>query len=68
VSWDKLDDLEAAAQFEEVAIDNLRELMSKRIPLAKAFLKAVVKANKKGMVCNSMNHTGTSGGGKKQSK
>jgi hypothetical protein len=68
VSWNKLDDLEVASQFEEVAMNNLRELMSKGIPLAKAFLKSVAKDNKKGMVYNSMNHTRSSGGGKKQSK
>jgi hypothetical protein len=44
ITWDKLNDQETAAEFQEVAMANLRELTSKGIPMAKAFSKTIVKA------------------------
>jgi hypothetical protein len=44
VSWDKLDEPEAVATFEEAALKNIRSLTSNGIPSTKAFLKAIVQA------------------------
>jgi hypothetical protein len=43
ITWDKLDDQETAAKFQEAAMANLRELMSIGTTMAKAFSKAIVQ-------------------------
>jgi hypothetical protein len=46
ISWNKLNDPKNAAEFKEIALENLRQLTIDSLPTAKVFSKVIVKAAK----------------------